>query len=287
MHSSLRIYEHPRLRNPSLVVGWSDAGFVGTSSVDYLTDKLGGVEFAEIEPHDFYLLPDSVVKAGVLQGIEYPESIFYCWENKRLTEDLIIFGGKPPDLNHYEFAGLILDLAELFKVKRIYTVGGTYANISHTQQPEVFAIVNNPRLKKYLTAYEVEPGNEYHGTASMNGLLLGLAKYRKIEGISLWGQVPSYLGDIPNPAVCEAVLRVLATMLDIDFDFSEIEADVRQSVKQINELVNSIREQDPDLDRHIEKLEKGIITETTEEERRRLFRELDEFLRKQKGRGEG
>ena len=286
MDSSIRIYKRPRLRNPYLIVGWADAGLVGLRAVDYLADKLKAEEFGEIEPHDFSSLPHCTIKGGVLQEIEYPMNNFYSWKNKSSPNDLIIWGSKPPTLHHHEFANLILDVAELFNVRRIYTVGAIYANVAHTAKPRVFAVINNPRLRKYVTHYGIESGTNYHGPTSMNGLLTGLAKHRDIEGINLWGRVPNYIGEVANPQVCEAVLRVLTKMLDLDIDFSGIESEVRYANKQIDELVNYIRRQNPDLDRHIGKLEKGINVEASEEDRQRFFEEIEEFLKKQKGRRE-
>lgn len=286
MELPVRIHKRPRLSNPSLVVGWTDIGLVGINAIDYLTNKLRAEEFGEIEPYDFSSLPHILIKGGVLQETEYPRNSFYYWKNKETTGDLIIFGSSPPALHHYEFINLILDVAELFDVRRIYTVGGIYANIAHTERPRVFAVINNPELKNYVMHYDVEWGIDYHGPTSINGLLLGIAKRRDIEGISLWGRVPSYIGEIPNPRVCEAVLQVLTSMLGIDIDFSEIEARARRATKQIDELVNYIRQQNPDLDRHIGKLEKGLNVETSREDRQRFFEEIEEFLRKQQGRRE-
>ena len=69
MESPLKIYEHPRLKEPYLVIGWEDTGHVGTGVADYLIDKLGAEEFGEIEPYDFSYLPNAVVKGGVLEDI--------------------------------------------------------------------------------------------------------------------------------------------------------------------------------------------------------------------------
>jgi len=286
MDPAIRIYKRPRLKNPSLVIGWADAGLVGIRAVDYLTEELGATEFAEIEPHDFALLPNSIVKNGVLQEIEYPANSFYYWKNQKAEEDLIMLGSRPPALHHYEFANLVLDVAELFKVKRIYTVGGIYANVAHSARPRVMAVINSSRLKNLVANYGVELSLNYHGPTSMNGLTIGLARYRSIEGISLWGQVPTYIGDLPNPRVCRAVLRILTRMLKITIDFSGIEAEARRANKQIEELVSYIRQQNPDLDQHINNLEKGIGTESVEEDNLSFFQDIEEFLRKQKGRRE-
>lgn len=282
MKSPLKLYERPRLRNPYLVVGWSDAGQVGTGVTDYLVGKLGAEEFGEIEPHKFSLSPNTIIKGGVLEEVEYPGTSFYYWKNKNSTSDLIIFGSQSPSQGQYEFANLILDVAELFAVKRIYAVGGVPANIPHDANPKPFAVVNSSRVKRHLKPYEVEVGLDYYGPTSMNGLILGLAKQRNIEGLSLLGWVPCYITEIPNPRICEAILRVLTRMLSIDIDFSEIESEVQYADKQIEEVVSYIREQNPDFLRHIGKLEKAISLEPPED-RKKFFKEIEEFLRKRHG----
>ena len=287
MEPPVRIYKRPQLKNPSLVVGWADSGLVGINAVDYLANKLGAEEFGEIEPYDFSSLPQILIKEGVIQEIEYPRNRFYYWKNKGTAGDLIILGSNPPVVYHYKFVNLILDVAELFDVTRIYTVGGINANVAHTERPRVFTIINNPGLRHYVTQHDIDlAGIDYQGPTSMNGLILGIAKHRNLEGISLWGQVPSYISEIPNPQVSEAVLRVLTRMLGIVIDFSEIEAQARRSIRQINRLVSYIRRQNPALDRHIGMLEKGMSAETTPEDRQRFFEEIEEFLRNQQGRRE-
>lgn len=285
MKSPLKIYERPRLRNPYLVIGWSDAGKVGIGVTDYLINKLGAEEFGEIEPHKFSLVPNVLVKDGVLEEIEYPATSFHYWKNKNSTSDLIIFGSQSPQQNQYEFANLILDVAELFSVKRIYAVGGVPANIPPDENPNLFAVANSTRVKRYLKPYDVGVSMDYYGPTSMNGLVLGLAKQRNIDGLSLWGWVPCYITEVPNPRVCEAILHVLTRMLSITIDFSEIESEVYYANKQIDEIVSYIREENPDFYRHITKPENGISFETPEEHKR-FFKEINEFLRNQHdGRG--
>ncbi len=283
MKSPVKIYKRPRLRNPYLIAGWTDAGLVGISAIAYLIDKLGAKEFGEIEPHDFCLLPHSLIKGGVLQEIEYPRASFYYWKDKKSIADLIIFESEPPALKHYEFVNRIVDVAQLFGVERIYTVGGVYADIAHTEEPKVFAVINNPKLKGYLKKHDVELGQDYHGPTSMNGLMIGFAKHRNIDGISLWGRVPSYIGGIPNPRVCQAVLTVLTRMLGIDIDFSGIEAEAQHTDKQIEELVNYARQQNPDFNQYMGKLEKGMKVKAWEETNQIFFEEIEKFLKKQKG----
>ncbi len=282
----VRIFKKPTLTNPYLIIGWEDAGLVGSDSTGYLIDTLQAEEFASIDPYDFSFMPYSIIKGGVLKDIEYPKNIFYYWKNNKSANDLIIFSSRLPSINHHKLANLMLDVAEYFKVIRIYTLGGIQAHIAHSGKPRVSAIINSALLKQYIMQYNITINMNYHGPTSMNGLLLGLARKRNIEGISLWGMVADYISEIPNPQVCEVILRTLTKMLNINMDFSEIEEDVKNSKKQIDELVSYIRQQNPRLDRHIERLENDINKNGSAEDRQKVFEDINEFLNHQKGRKE-
>ena len=283
MAQPLIISKRPRLIEPSLIVGWADSGHVGINTVDYLISSLEAEECAEIEPQKFFPLPYALIKGGVLQDVEYQKNSFYYWKNMKSTGDLILFGSQPPAINQHELINLILDLAETFHVTRIYTVGGMQANTAHTTEPRIFGIINNPVLRSHLAKYDIESGTDYHGPVSINGLLLGLAKQRGIDAVSLWARVPSYISEIPNPRICMAILEVITAMLDINIDLSEIEGEAKHADKQIDKLVSYLRQQNPDIDRHIRRLERNIIPEATKEDRLKFFEDIDEFLREQQG----
>ncbi|MDO8577829.1 MAG: PAC2 family protein [Dehalococcoidales bacterium] len=268
-----------------MVVGWDDAGRIGTGVAGYLISKLGAEEFAEIEPQKFSIVPYTLVKDGVVEEIDYPDTSFHYYKNKGSSSDLIIFDSPSPPQNQHEYADLVLDLAELFKVKRIYSAGGIPANIPHDEEPALFAVANSSRVKRYIKPFGVEMGLDYYGPTSMNGLLLGLARQRSIDALSIFGWVPCYISEIPNPRICEAVLRVLSRMLNVDIDFEDIEAEAEFSNKQINEVVAYIREQNPDFDRNINRMGISTAFQAPEEDRRRIFMEIQDFLRKQHGSG--
>ncbi|NQT04958.1 MAG: PAC2 family protein, partial [Dehalococcoidia bacterium] len=72
--------------------------------------------------------------------------------------------------------------------------------------------------------------------AGLNGLLLGVAKEREIEGICLLGEVPVYATRIQNPMAALAVLEVLTTMLGVEIDLDELAqlaVEAKQRMKQV------------------------------------------------------
>jgi len=80
-------------------------------------------------------------------------------------------------------------------------------------KPRVVAVSNSPRLLNESLKAEALPssaGNPIVGTA---GLLLGLAKFRKMEAICLLGETRGYL---PDPRAAKSVVEVLQKMLKIN-----------------------------------------------------------------------
>ena len=72
--------------------------------------------------------------------------------------------------------------------------------------------------------------------AGLNGLLLGVAKERSIEGVCLLGEVPIYATKIQNPMAALAVLKGLSPMLDIEVDLDELAqmaAETKEMMKQV------------------------------------------------------
>ena len=71
--------------------------------------------------------------------------------------------------------------------------------------------------------------------AGLNGLLLGVAKEREIDGMCLLGEVPQYASRMPNPMAALAVLRTLSKMLEIELDFvdlSRLAEEAKEKMKQ-------------------------------------------------------
>jgi proteasome assembly chaperone (PAC2) family protein len=71
--------------------------------------------------------------------------------------------------------------------------------------------------------------------AGLNGLLLGVAKEREMNGVCLLGEVPQYASRMPNPMAALAVLKVLAKILDIEIDLADlnrIAEETREKMKQ-------------------------------------------------------
>jgi len=283
----VRFFKKPKLVRPFLIAGWPDAGFVGSKAISYLKQKLKADPFAQIDPFDFITsLPKSMVRGGILIRLEFPLYEFSFWKGDG-EHDLVIFQGDFPQINHYKFVNLMLDVAQDMGVERIFTVGGFLAPISHKETPEVLAVVNSPVLVQVIKEAGIKLGVDYHGPTSMCGLLIGAARGRKLEGISLWGQVPNYLSRVPNPKIAKLVLEALMKLIDLKIELGDLEREAREAEEQIEKLVEAARTKQPQFDEYLRKLERKRERELRKEEVEELLEEIEDFLQHRGEGGEG
>lgn len=221
-------YEKPQLRNPSMVAAWPGMGMLAKMSADYLIQQLDAKQFAEIRSpkNDIYF------KDGVGE-LSLDRHRLHYWRGEQ--GDLIVCSGEsqPPSLEAiYQLANHVLDIAEEFNVKRIYT----FAAVPHPHdvKPRVFGVVNKPELRDFLEKMGVTLVRGEGRITGLNGLLISIAQQRGIEGICLLCEI-RYL-DIPQPRSAQTVLRTLTKLLVIEVDLSDLERQAEEMEERIERI---------------------------------------------------
>jgi len=237
--TALKIYRKPRIRNARLVLAWGSIGDMyveaGIEALTYLKDKLGAQPLAEIEPYDFFN-PFIEVEKGLLSEPLFPQSLFYSWNNPKGDGLILFLADREPVFKRYEYARLVLKVAEQFRVSGLYFVSAFPTLISHNAEPRVLGVTNEARLVPYLEQCGVALLAE-KALISMNGSMLGLARQRKLSGIYLLGEVPSYAADRPNPKSCKAILQTLTAMLGVSLDLAEFDPLIKEAEAEMDEEV--------------------------------------------------
>ena len=290
LEPGVQFYQIPDLKEPCLVAGWPGIGNIGLGAVSYFKEKIGAREFAEIEPESFFFPHGILVRDGVIQEMEFPKGKFFY---HRAQRDLIIFLGEAQPREEekiYKLANLVLNVAQRFGVKRVYTAAAAVAPVHHTSEPKVWGVPNNESLIKELKRYdvvlmsEIEERGGSGNITGLNGLLPGVARERNMEGICLLGEIPPYIAQFPlaYPKASKAILNVLTQMLGVKIDFLEIESYTRHAEREIERLYDRLPlEVRDELDKlksvpHIKQA--GRITE---EDKRRIMKDVEEFFKKQ------
>ena len=216
--------EKIKLHNAIMIIGlggWGNAGEVSTFVVKYLVDKLEAKKFGEIPPENFYNYliqrPTTLIREGIIRSYVSVRNDLYYW---RREKNLVLLLGYEPHLNWSTYTKIILKLAEEISVERIYTIGGYLADISHERETIISASTNNEKLIRELQKMKVE-FTDYQGPTSIYSEILWKAKEKKIDVVSVWCAVPTYV-NILYPKAAYGILEKITQLMGIKLDLKDL-----------------------------------------------------------------
>ena len=227
--------ERPKLKDPIFVEGLPGVGNVGKLAAEHLVDQLKAVKFVEM--FSKYFPPQVLVTdSGTIRLVS--NELYYVMR-PQMKNDLIIMTGDYQGLTpegQYALADKTLQILNEVGVRRIYTLGG-YGLGKMIEKPRVLGAASDADLVDEMKAHGVtfskgEPGS---GIVGASGLLLGLGNLYGMRSVCLMGETSGYFVD---PKGAQAVLEVLAKILEVTIDFSELEA----KASQIDAITSKLKE---------------------------------------------
>ncbi|HHE41851.1 MAG TPA: hypothetical protein ENL12_04315 [Dehalococcoidia bacterium] len=231
---TLTLRERPDVEKCVMLASWPGIGNVSLILARYLVAKLEAQDWGEIDPVYFFEPVGVMVKDNVVEQPRFPESKFYYWQDPTGKLGLVVFiGEEQPQMKGYEMVETVLDAAEQLGVSRLFSVAAAVTKIHYSEETKVWGVATEPELLDEFARHKVI----LRGTlkiAGLNGLVLGRAKQRGLEGLCLLGEVPGFATQMAHPKAALAVLSILAEMLGIEVDTSELEALARQSEMEMD-----------------------------------------------------
>jgi proteasome assembly chaperone (PAC2) family protein len=109
-------------------------------------------------------------------------------------------------------------------------------NIHFTEQPKVWAVATNKLLVEELRRYDLLQKGAIQ-IAGLNGLLLGLAKEREINGVCVMTEVPSQTSRMENPMAALVILKTFMRLLDIDIETKELAENAKEMQEQVKQAM--------------------------------------------------
>ena len=236
----IKLYKHQRPRTCSMLTSWPGIGDVSLTAAKYLVEKLNAVEIGEIEPVNFFEPVGVTVRDNIVESPRFPESKLYYWQYPKASKGLLIFiGEEQPAFKGYELVKCVLDVAQRLKVVRIYSCAAAVTRIHHSEEIKVWGAATTPNLVEELRKHNVILRGNLR-IAGLNGLILGMAQERGIEGICLLGEVPAYATQIANPKASLAVLSIMNKMLGITLDLTELSNLAERVDKEMDRIAKRI-----------------------------------------------
>jgi len=297
---AIRYVRSAELIDPVMIACWPGIGNIGLIAVDTLRRELQAEELAYIEPWDFFYPNKVVIRNGEIVELGFPGSEFFCKHTANC--DIIIFTGEEQPAEGgrvyaeggkaYTMANMVLDVAQKYGCKRIYTSGAAVAPIHHTTRSRVWTVPNNTSLIDELKRYDntvmmsdVEGRQGQGNITGLNGLLLGVAKRRGIEAVCIMGEIPVYLQGFPfvYPKGSKSVLEVLTEALGISIDMNEINRLAEQNEKELTALYDKLP---PEIKIQLDRLRQSTVAAPesgdviTEDDKRKILDDLDKFFKR-------
>ena len=228
------------LDNPILVEGLPGLGLVGRLGAEHLIKELKAKKFAELYSPDFP--PQVLIQPDAT--IEMRRNEFYYWKAKKKGQrDMIILIGDDQGLtvqSQYALCSTVIDTAENYKVKMLYTLGG-YGMQKMVKDPRVVGAVTDKEMVREFQKHGVifkKVSGHIMGAA---GLLLGIGKLRGMKGICLMGETH---GNYVDPRAARNVLEVVSKSLKLDIDLKILESKAKEVEEMITKLERIQREKE-------------------------------------------
>jgi predicted ATP-grasp superfamily ATP-dependent carboligase len=268
--------------------GWNDAGQAATAAVRFLIDAFEAEEIASIDPEEFYDFTASrpVVRIGPgeQRALEWPANRFFL--AARPERGIALLLGEEPHLKWRAFTSAVLDVAGRLNCRTVFTLGGLVGDAVHTRPVPLAGYSLHPALRPRFDAIGIT-GSRYEGPTGIVGALHDRCRQEMIPSASLWAAVPQYLGTTPNPKAALALLEALDRILEIGLDLRELRAVAEEFEASVTKAVSQNR----DVLEIVRFLERQHDTGATREESdlpppAAIIEDLEEFLRKQRERGE-
>ena len=193
--------EEPDIKKPIIIAAMQDMGNVGSIVINFINKSLKSKPFRTAKVS----FPTYVVDNG--GHIDLPNE---SWEYK-YTDDLIIFGGgngQPQDNNELNLLCKdVMNVAEKYSAKFIYTLGGFHTNRVLKNIPKTYVTTTSLELRKQMEKLELDMTPQKSLITGFNGLILGFAKKYGIQGIGMYVELNQ--PDVPQYRAAISIIKTI------------------------------------------------------------------------------
>jgi proteasome assembly chaperone (PAC2) family protein len=275
----LDIDRWPDLRDPVLVValsGWVDAGLAGAGAAAVLNEALESVRpFGRVDLTELVDLQQTRPTVHLVDGATRQ----ITWPAIELTaghagRDVVLCRGPEPSLRWRPFSDELAQMAQRLGVSMMLGLGGMPALASHRRPVNVLATATNPSLADDIGAWRAD----YTGPTGAQTVLQVAMGQVGIPGVSLWAQVPHYVGATPSPPAIRALLTRLRELTGVHTDLAALDAQADEYRKRVEEGLSE-RPDVAEMVRNIEAAEGSGSGDLPSGEE--LASEIERFLREQ------
>jgi len=237
----IRCSHEPAFKEPVLIAAWPGMGYLAKISADYLRRRLNAKKFAEIK-----FFQNAIIYKDSLAELPSIRHRFFAVPDKDL---MICVGDAQPSTPEeaLRLAEKIVDFAKRFHVKRIYTMAAYPSD--YPDEPRVYGVFTDESLRDELERHGVDFIEGEGAVNGLNGVLVGVAKGKGIDGVCLMGEIR--YANVPQHLSSKAVLERLTSILGIEIDMAQLEkraekidASIRRSLDEYQEYGEDVKKEE-------------------------------------------
>lgn len=256
--------------------GWNDAGNAASEALCHLEEVWGARELERISAEEYV---DFQMNRPVLtddpsgeRSIEWPDIRINRVGHGEEPPVLTVMGPEP-SLHWRAFCTELLDRLADHGVTTVVTLGALLADAPHTRPLPITATWRGSQR----TAVSATEESSYEGPVGIPTILNAAAVERGLEALSLWVQVPNYVGQGPAPKATLTLVTSLERELDLVIQLGDLEEDAHAWVRGLDELADT----EPDVAAYISQLEEVRDTaDLPEASGDAIADEFEQFLRR-------
>ncbi len=224
-----RVMAIPKAANAVLICGLPGSGYVGKLAADHLVSAFKLKKVAEYSSSTFP--PQVSVKED--GTVDPPRGDLYFASAKKGRSLFVFTADAQPTTSEGEYvlSDAVVKFVKKCGVKKVYTLAA-YITGSFSNSPRVYGAGTS---KEMIQSLEEEGATlmKDGGISGMNGLLVGIAALRGLQGACLLGETSGYVVDA---GASKAVLEVLSKVVGLPIDTSKLEEKAEETQKVISQL---------------------------------------------------
>jgi uncharacterized protein (TIGR00162 family) len=195
-----------KLKNPILICGLPDSGFVGKIASYHFAKGIGAKKFADV--YSSHLPAQTIVNEdGTIEPLKFE---FYYKKGKN---DVLIFTGDiqsdTPE-GQYNVSRDLLKFVKALGCKTVYAIGGLITN-DLSIPPKIYGASISKTLLNDLHELGIESMKESN-VIGMNGIMVSLAKNNGMKSFGIYGETK---GEFPDISAAKELIKVLTLITGI------------------------------------------------------------------------
>lgn len=207
-------------------------GNVAVIASGFLIAKFGLAPIGELPPRGHFDVTSVGVEDGLVGPPRLPRSLLFKPRKPIAGLDLTVFLGEgQPAIGTYSYAHELLDRAAELGVKRVVTFASMASQIHPGAEARTHGVATSPRMIEELRRVNL-PILKQGQISGLNGVLLGAAAERNMDGLGLLGEIPYFAAAVPNPKAARGVLAAFCQLTGLTIDMTEMETHI-QTVDRI------------------------------------------------------